>query len=71
MTLSVAHLSDPHITTGPGAAAPAARLRAALGRVLALDPLPDCAVITGDLTELVSTRRCARRSMRSRCPCIW
>ncbi|MEU6630052.1 metallophosphoesterase [Streptomyces parvus] len=51
MTLSVAHLSDPHITTGPAAAAPAAGLRAALDRVLALDPLPDCAVITGDLTE--------------------
>ncbi|MFH9698173.1 metallophosphoesterase [Streptomyces globisporus] len=51
MTLSVAHLSDPHITIGPGSAAPAAGLRAALGRVLALDPLPDCAVITGDLTE--------------------
>ncbi|MFE7138825.1 metallophosphoesterase [Streptomyces sp. NPDC057644] len=51
MTLSVAHLSDPHLTTGPGAAAPAAGLRAALRRALALDPLPDCAVITGDLTE--------------------
>nr|WP_241193073.1 metallophosphoesterase [Streptomyces sp. ADI98-10] len=51
MTPSVAHLSDPHLTTRPGAAAPAAGLRAALRRVLALDPLPDCAVITGDLTE--------------------
>ncbi|WP_030593576.1 phosphodiesterase [Streptomyces anulatus] len=51
MTPSVAHPSDPHLTTGPGAAAPAAGLRAALRRVLALDPLPDCAVITGDLTE--------------------
>lgn len=51
MTLSVAHLSDPHLTTGPGAGAPAAGLRAALRRVLDLDPLPDCAVITGDLTE--------------------
>ncbi len=51
MTLSVAHLSDPHITTGPSAQAPAAGLRAALHHVLALDPPPECVVITGDLTE--------------------
>jgi Icc protein len=49
--LSVAHLSDPHITTGPLASAPANGLRSALTRVLAIDPLPSRVVITGDLTE--------------------
>jgi 3',5'-cyclic-AMP phosphodiesterase len=51
MTMLIAHLSDPHITTGPLGARPAAGLQLALARVMAIDPLPDCVVITGDLTD--------------------
>lgn len=47
----LAHLSDPHLTTGPLAAGPAAGLHAALGRVLGLPTRPDAVVITGDLTD--------------------
>jgi len=47
----IAHLSDPHITVGPLAAEPATGLYRALGRVLTLEPWPDCVVITGDLTD--------------------
>lgn len=47
----IAHLSDPHIRTGPLAGEPAANLHHALAGILALQPRPDCVGITGDLCE--------------------
>lgn len=65
----IAHLSDPHITTGPLAAAPAEGLYRALGRVLTLEPWPDCVVITGDLTDTgAPTEYAALRAVIGRFP---
>jgi 3',5'-cyclic-AMP phosphodiesterase len=47
----LAHLSDTHFTVGPLAGAPADRGYQALLRVQGLDPVPDCVIITGDLTD--------------------
>lgn len=47
----LAHLSDPHLRTGPLAANPVAGLHAALGRILGLPTRPDAVVVTGDLTD--------------------
>lgn len=47
----LAHLSDPHLVTGPLAPGPATGLHAALGRILGLETRPDAIVITGDLAE--------------------
>ena len=44
----LAHLSDTHFTTGPDASEPTLRGSRALGRIQALDPRPDCVLITGD-----------------------
>jgi 3',5'-cyclic AMP phosphodiesterase CpdA len=49
--MRIAHLSDTHFQAGPLGAQPAAGLNLALGRLLALEPRPDCVVITGDLTD--------------------
>lgn len=47
----IAHLSDTHLTAGPLAGEAFWHAHQALARVRAMDPLPDCVLITGDLTD--------------------
>ena len=47
----IAHLSDTHFQRGPLGALPAANLNQVLGRLLAVEPLPDFVVVTGDLAD--------------------
>jgi 3',5'-cyclic-AMP phosphodiesterase len=47
----LAQLSDPHIEVGPGDRGSAQALAAAVAAVLALRPLPDAVVVTGDIAN--------------------
>jgi 3',5'-cyclic-AMP phosphodiesterase len=47
----LAHLTDPHLDVGPGDRGSAEALAAAVAAVLALRPLPDAVVITGDIAN--------------------
>jgi 3',5'-cyclic AMP phosphodiesterase CpdA len=49
--VSIAQLSDPHIRVGPDDEGSAAALAKAVDAVLALTPLPQAVVVTGDLAE--------------------
>lgn len=65
----IAHLSDTHFTAGPLGALPAAGLQLALGRLLAIEPLPDCVVITGDLADRADPAAYADlHTVLERCP---
>jgi Icc protein len=47
----LAQLSDPHLDVGPGDVGSADALARAVGAVLALRPLPDAVVVTGDIAN--------------------
>src|SRR2546430_4055591 len=67
--MRMAHLSDLHLARGPLAAQPAAALADALARALALEPRPDCMVITGDLADTGHPDEYATlRAILRRCP---
>jgi Icc protein len=51
VTTILAQLSDPHIRVGPDDTGSAAALTKAVDRLLALDPLPDAVLVSGDLAE--------------------
>jgi 3',5'-cyclic-AMP phosphodiesterase len=67
--MRIAHLSDPHLARGPLAAQPAANLADAIGRVLSVEPRPDCIVITGDLADTGHPEEyAALHAILRRCP---
>ena len=67
--MRIAHLSDPHLARGQLAAQPAANLADAVGRVLAVEPRPDCIVITGDLADTGHPEEyAALHAILRRCP---
>jgi 3',5'-cyclic-AMP phosphodiesterase len=51
VTTIIAQISDPHIRLGPNDQGSAAALAKAVEAVLALDPLPDAVLISGDLAD--------------------
>jgi Icc protein len=67
--MRIAHLSDLHLMRGPLAAEPAAGLAGAIGRLLSIEPRPDCVVITGDLADTGHPDEyAALRTILRRCP---
>ncbi len=54
MTFVLVQLSDPHLGADWGGRDPAAALEVAVASVLALRPVPDAVLVTGDLTEHAS-----------------
>jgi len=67
--MRIAHLSDLHLARGPLAVPPAAALADALARALALEPRPDCVVITGDLADTGHPDEyAALRAILRKCP---
>ncbi|HEY7143875.1 MAG TPA: phosphodiesterase [Streptosporangiaceae bacterium] len=67
--MRIAHLSDPHICRGPAAGQPAASLAKAVGRLLAIEPRPDCVLITGDLADTGHPEEyAALHELLRRCP---
>ena len=67
--MRIAHLSDHHLMRGTLAAQPAANLAEAFGRLLAIEPRPDCVVITGDLADTGHPEEyAALRTILRQCP---
>jgi 3',5'-cyclic-AMP phosphodiesterase len=56
----IAQLSDPHMRLPPDDEGAGAALAAAVDAVLALDPLPDAAIVTGDLADGATAEEYAR-----------